>query len=355
MLETIENKQAQRIVALDVPSYRQAYSDRIAWLMAYMAELAYVKYDQPSADSDLAVELLSRALKRTKRRSVDKIIAAIRQRYDYDHEEQKRVLARSLRQINWTLLDTFTTKGKQGFVAYSDRFATLAFRGTEADRIRDIKADAKATQTACPTGGRVHSGFKEQYDDVAIRVEDLLDQDGAKGKPLFITGHSLGGAVATIAARRLTAEHRVAACYTFGSPRVGTEHWVSQIKTPIYRIVNSADPVPMVPLSGTATFWSAKCLRAAGRLLPWVGGALVWLGDWMERTMSGYAHAGNMRFLTNSKDGDLSHVELLYTVGWGRRFRGALSGITPFGKVLSDHGIALYRRKMMRVAENRNP
>ena len=92
----------------------------------------------------------------------------------------------------------------------------------------------------------------------------------------------------------------------------------------------------MVPLSGTATFWLAKGLRAIGRLVPWVGGALVWLGDWIERTMSCYAHAGNMRFLTNSKDGDLSQVELLYTVGWGRRFRGALSGVRSASKVLGD-------------------
>ncbi|MCY3624164.1 MAG: lipase family protein [Gammaproteobacteria bacterium] len=355
MLEKLENEQAQRIVGLDVPSYRQAYSDRMAWLMAYMAELAYLKYDAPSADGELAVELLTRALKRTKHGSVDKVIAAVRRRYDYDHDEARRELSESLDQIGWALLDTFSTNATQGFVAYGDLFAALAFRGTEADRIGDIKADAKAVQTTCPTGGRVHSGFKDQYDDVASRVEQLLDRDEVKGKPLFIAGHSLGGAVATIAARRLTADHRVAACYTYGSPRVGTEHWVGQIKTPIYRVVNSADPVPMVPLSGTATFWLAKALRAVGRLVPWVGAALVWFGDWIERTMSCYAHAGNMRFLTNSKDGDLSQVELLYTVGWGRRFRGALTGIRPAAKVLGDHGIALYRRKMMSVAQRRNP
>ena len=218
----------------------------------------------------------------------------------------------------------------------------------------DIKADAKATQTTCPTGGRVHSGFKEQYDHVATRVEDLPAHYDISGKPLFIAGHSLGGAVATIAARRLNPEHRIAACYTYGSPQVGTEDWVAQIKTPIYRIVNSADPVPMVPFSGTVAFWLAKGLRAVGRLLPWVGKALVWLGDCLERTMSGYAHAGNMRFLTDCKNGELSQAELLYIVGWGRRLRGALSGVRPWGKVLGDYGIALYRRKIVYVAESRN-
>ena len=232
MLEQLENEQAQRVVALDVPSYRQAYSDRMAWLMAYMAELAYLKYDKPSADGQIAVELLTRALKRTKRASVDKVIAAVRRRYDYDHDAKREELSDSLDQIGWTLLDTFSTNATQGFIAYGDRFAALAFRGTEADRIGDIKADAKAVQTTCPTGGRVHSGFKEQYDDVASRVEKLLDREEVKGKPLFIAGHSLGGAVATIAARRLTAAHRVAACYTYGSPRVGTEHWSGRLRRP---------------------------------------------------------------------------------------------------------------------------
>ena len=354
MLEPFENEQAQQILALKTPSYRQAYSDRMGWLMAYMAELAYLKYDKPNADSDITLKLVQRALTKTRRQSVEKILGAIRKSYAYDHEEQKRELKRSLDQIGWELHATFSTNGTQGYVAYNEDSAALMFRGTEADRLSDIKADAKATQTACPTGGRVHSGFKEQYDAVATRIEDLLAEDDIKGKPLFIAGHSLGGAVATIAARRLHAQHQVAACYTYGSPRVGTEDWVAQIKTPIYRIVNSADPVPLVPLSGTAFFWIAKSFRAVGRLLPWVGGALVWSGDWIERTMSGYAHAGNMRFLTDCKTGELSQAELLYTVGWGRRFRGTLSGICPWGKVLSDHGIALYRRKMLHVAERRN-
>ena len=355
MLESNETEQAIRINGLQVPSYRQAYSDRMAWLLAYMAELAYLKYDKPNADSEITLELVTRALNKAKRRTAEKVLGAIRRSYDYDHEEQQRELSRSLDQIAWSLHATFSTNGTQGYIAYSEHFAALIFRGTEADRLSDIKADAKATQTTCPTGGRVHSGFKEQYDDVATRVEDLLGDDSVSGKPLFVAGHSLGGAVATMAARRLNPEHRVAACYTYGSPGVGTADWVSQIKTPIYRIVNSADPVPMVPLSGTAAFWLAKALRAIGRLIPWIGPAIVWLGDSFERTMSGYAHAGNMRFLTDCKNGDLSQAELLYTVGWGRRFRGALSGIRPWGKVLGDHGISLYRRKMMTVAQRRNP
>ena len=354
MFESGEYKRVEKILDKKTPSYRKAYSDRLAWLMAYMSELAYLKFDKPNADAPVTLQLVERALKGARKGTTAKIIGAIRKSYDYDHEEERLKLKGSLTQIGWHLVETISVNATQAYVAYNKEFAVLAFRGTEADRIRDIKADAKATQTTCPTGGRVHSGFKEQYDDVACQVETVLNRQEIKGKPLFITGHSLGGAVASIATRRLNADFRIASCYTYGSPRVGTEEWVAQIKTPIYRIVNSADPVPTVPLSRAVIFWVAKALRAAGRFIPWVGPCLVWLGNGAERTMSGYAHAGNMRFLTNCKDGDFSKAELLYTVGWGRRFLGALSGIQPWGKVLKDHGIAVYRKKMMNVAEKRN-
>ena len=65
--------------------------------------------------------------------------------------------------------------------------------------------------------------------------------------PLFITGHSLGGALAMIAAKKITHKGGNAACYTFGSPRVGDEVWISNIKTPLYRVVNAADCVTMLP------------------------------------------------------------------------------------------------------------
>lgn len=352
MLEEAELARAKGVLAKKMPSYRKAYSDRMAWLMAYLAELAYLKFDKPQTDGALMLKLLERAVAKVLKRTRERIIGIVRESYEYDHEKEADKLAHSLEQVGLKLVKTLSAKATQAYLASNDDFAVLAFRGTEANRMRDLRADAKAKQATCPTGQRVHSGFMEQYDDISFDLLTALDE--VERKPLFITGHSLGGAVATIAARRLDAERRVAACYTFGSPRVGTEGWIAQIKTPIYRIVNSADPVPMVPFSGTVMFGLVKTFRVIGRTLPVVGELIVRFGDWIERTMSGYAHAGNMRFLTNCKDGDLSKVELLYTVGWGRRFRGLWTRVTPFAKVLGDHRISVYRRKMMAVAERRN-
>lgn len=256
MLEGMERKRAEALLEKSTPSYRKAYSDRMAWLMAYLSELAYLKFDEWHGNEEVVLKLLGRALAKAGKGTAARIIGVVRKGYDYDHEQETRKLRRSLKQVNLSLVKILSANATQAFVAVAcnGEFAVLSFRGTEADRMKDVRADAKATQATCPTGQRVHSGFMQQYDDISSDLQATLDKPEVKGKPLFITGHSLGGAVATIAARRLNAERQIAACYTFGSPRVGTESWVDQIKTPIYRIVNSADPVPMVPFSGTAVF-----------------------------------------------------------------------------------------------------
>src|SRR5262249_14299388 len=60
----------------------------------------------------------------------------------------------------------------------------------------------------------------------------------------FYTGHSLGAALATLAATRRAPQ----AVYTFGSPRVGKEAFVrSLMSIPIYRVVDDEDVVTRVP------------------------------------------------------------------------------------------------------------
>jgi Lipase (class 3) len=60
--------------------------------------------------------------------------------------------------------------------------------------------------------------------------------------PIYITGHSLGGAPAQIASAVL-GDDQVAACYTFGSPLVGNIYFDLWVKPPSYRLINYADIV----------------------------------------------------------------------------------------------------------------
>ena len=223
MLAANDNNIAQQLIAKGTPDYRKAYSDRIAWLMAYMSQLAYLRFDPPTIPQKTALEIARRALKRG--RTQRRIMEVLAKSYGYNHQAKKKALEKSLHQVGWTLVETISVESTQAFVAVNGKSgqAVLAFRGTEADRIGDIRADVKARHAICPTGGRVHEGFHTHYNDAESEILRVLDDNRVKGKPLFITGHSLGGAVATIATRRLTEDHRIAACYTFGSPRVGTE------------------------------------------------------------------------------------------------------------------------------------
>ena len=74
-----------------------------------------------------------------------------------------------------------------------------------------------------------------------------LDEKGCK---IWITGHSLGAALATLCAGRYG---RAQGVYTFGSPRVGNENFKQHLDVEIYRIVNNDDIVPRLPSLGVYT------------------------------------------------------------------------------------------------------
>ena len=96
----------------------------------------------------------------------------------------------------------------------------LAFRGTEPTQMSDVQADLKAWKSKSKTDGKVHDGFYDEINKVWKEILPLIKNN----KPLYICGHSLGGAMATIAASRL--EEQTEALYTFGSPRVGYKKFV---------------------------------------------------------------------------------------------------------------------------------
>lgn len=73
------------------------------------------------------------------------------------------------------------------------------------------------------------------------------------------TGHSLGAAVATLAAMDLIKAGFDTSCYNFGSPRVGTSRFSSfagTIMTDMWRVTHARDPVPHLPGNGgLLNFW----------------------------------------------------------------------------------------------------
>ena len=324
------------------PSSRKAYSDRTAWLMACLSELAYVKFN-PLLKGNHFIKRISGLIDDGKMKSLQQLINLV----GYDHEEEKKELVQTLEFMSFTLGKTFDRNGTQAFIVSNNSCNVLAFRGTEANSIKDIKADANAELVDCETGGKVHQGFDDAFKAVAQDIQSELNDGKYANLPLYLTGHSLGGALATIAAKKLSHNAGIAACYTFGAPRVGNEEWTSDIKTPLYRMVNAADCVTMLPPGDEII-----------SIVSWITGYVPYVGkklsSWLTTKFKGYIHCGNMRYLTNCQKGGYADVRLLYSVSLLYRIKGWLMKKLPWKQYLSDHSIAIYRKKLFVVSEKRN-
>jgi hypothetical protein len=348
-----EHAQAKNILALSLPTYRQAYSDRTAWVMSVLSEIVYLRFNPlfPASDEGQNPEYIKEHFVKRIAGMIDENRAALLrtliEQVAYDSEAEKRQLEGQLEEFDFKIVQTFSRMGTQAMLVENSEYMVLAFRGTETDSLSDIKSDARANIRKCETQGMIHSGFYDAYQAVRKDIEEILLSEPYVNKPLYITGHSLGGALATVATKFIYHKGGLAACYTFGSPRVGNDDWINNIKTPIHRLVNAADCVTMLPPGDvTVTFFAmlAKLIPGAGERF----------AVWLQEKFGGYMHAGNMRYLTNCKPGDFEDVKVLYTVSFFYRLKALVYKSLPWSKLLSDHSITVYSKKLMIIAFKRN-
>ena len=155
----------------------------------------------------------------------------------------------------------------------------IAFRGTEPGKARDVATDLRYTNAHVPvthfafadgpaeplSQARVHAGFAAAYASVRRHVRSALDaalQGGGAGpaSALLVTGHSLGGALATLCAADVAESWEAAGVpasrrplllmHTFGSPRVGDLRFTTRFAELVphaLRIVAGKDLVPSLP------------------------------------------------------------------------------------------------------------
>ncbi|CAM4455326.1 lipase family protein [Paenibacillus tarimensis] len=142
--------------------------------------------------------------------------------------------------------------GSFGFVLESEDTVIVAFRGTVT--VSDWMADLNAKQVKyrpVRDGGATHAGFTAIYmsmrDQLRKSLAPLID-----GRQLYVTGHSLGGALAALAAPDIAANTsgRPPVVYTFGAPRTGDPAFARMFNRSIphmHRVYNTRDIVPHVP------------------------------------------------------------------------------------------------------------
>lgn len=154
-------------------------------------------------------------------------------------------------------VEFFSGPSTQCFVASNADFIMLAFRGTESRRregrtdfrdiFADLKVDCDIKLVESGQGGRVHQGFKRALDEVWDELSRYIKDIRRGHRKLWITGHSLGAALAALAADRYG---DVQGLYTFGSPQVGDVGFKNDFHVNAYRIVNGNDIVTKILPSG---------------------------------------------------------------------------------------------------------
>jgi len=171
--------------------------------------------------------------------------------------------------FGFTIVEFFNVEGAQAYLLKDmNGMHVLSFRGTEVTQKSDVLADLKAGKNLEACGGKVHVGFKGEINKVWPAITVSLANIDA----LYVTGHSLGAAMATIAASRI--QTKVKALITFGSPRVGDKDFVKSVVVDHYRVQNNCDDVTKVPfrLMGFDHHGTHKYMNYYGEfrdLTPW--------------------------------------------------------------------------------------
>lgn len=154
----------------------------------------------------------------------------------------------------------------QAFIFRTDECIVLAFRGSQEIRdwytnfntqLRNFTIRKAGKTTLSSYKGHVHTGFFLGWASIerAVLAQIQRWQNEAEGQalpPLLVTGHSLGGALATMAAASLNENGiNVAGLYTFGQPRVGDLTFTRQLNRnldgKVFRFINNNDVVPHIP------------------------------------------------------------------------------------------------------------
>ncbi|MFO1090458.1 MAG: lipase family protein [Hyphomicrobiales bacterium] len=194
------------LASMPAPAFAQAAPPQIDWELLYRAaQLANLSYDGTSA-----------------------------------------IMGEAMARQSKVFVNTPGNTDVQYFIGYNDKkkVQLIAVRGTDNDANWELDKDTRGV-TDPKTGIMLHAGFKRAADAIYADVKPRLK----KGYTTYLTGHSLGGAVAAILGIYLTADKwPVAGIITFGQPKFTNLAGVqAYANLPLIRVINQSDMVPLLP------------------------------------------------------------------------------------------------------------
>lgn len=177
--------------------------------------------------------------------------------------------------------ELLTRDGTDCLLAQNDSDVVVAFRGTSS--LRDWLTDSDTKRTHFDGIGHIHAGFGHAWRAIE---HALLKRLRKTSKRIWLTGHSLGGALATVAAESMHPEYYIHRLVTFGSPRVFSPkdargfRW--RMRGRAFRVVHSNDLIPSFP-----TCWRYR--HVGDLVLIKENGKVVWAADatdlWLEQIL----------------------------------------------------------------------
>jgi hypothetical protein len=337
----------------------------MSYVLAEMSSLAYYEFEGTGGTiRDAASKFLS--MTSGNKASIQNWLETFADDLLIKGVDSRQFLEKILQKSGFNLLGTVNVADTQAFickreVANEAPYLVIAFRGTEM-KVSDWLTDADAVPTE--NGAlKVHTGFlkaltvkTDSRGRTALQCisEILSSNESSSGLPIYITGHSLGGALALLTTREIASDI-TGACYTYGAPRVANYEYFEGIRTPVFRVVNSADIVPRVP-PGAIIGLILKLVQG----LSWVSGFLPVISKlfskletWLDK-LNGYRHFGDLRYLTDVETGRFETVKLLSNPPLIDRimWMGQQIGVSLFAPVKS-HGMAIYRKKLNHIANSK--
>ena len=161
-------------------------------------------------------------------------------------------------------VQTFTEAGPfpydtEAAVLSNARLVLVVFRGTEGvTSLRDWLTNGQHLMLECPDDWgavKAHKGFYHALSSIYQGVRNEVRSRRTQHQKVFLTGHSLGGALATLCAYRFqkVGGVPVAGVYVFGSPRVGdigfANAYNNLLKARTFRWVKNLDFASKLPVA----------------------------------------------------------------------------------------------------------
>lgn len=171
-----------------------------------------------------------------------------------------------------TFVQPFESRTMMAYAAWKDAVMVLAFRGSNPE-LEDWIINCDCLIPDPTEDGGIHAGFNQVYVKMKADIQALLQKH--RPRFLWITGHSLGGALATTCARDLVSQNRLQpyGVMTFGQPMIATLALAERLHTRLggrfVHFANRADPVPRLPSFSYRHFGSLAMFTEEGIRRRW--------------------------------------------------------------------------------------